>query len=179
VHDLLVSLREDWEAHGRPFPLASPGFQTVALYRFGRHAQRLSAVMRIPLLVIYRLAATLCRNVYGIELPLDAEVGRRLWLAHQSGIVIGRQVVIGDDCVIRQNVTIGADERGGKRPPPRLGDRVQVGAGAVIVGGAVIGHDARVGPNAFVMRDVPAGASAFAPPAKVLPPMRAPTKGTD
>jgi serine O-acetyltransferase len=150
----------------------------MSLYRIGRHALSLPQPLRFVLLVLYRLAATVCRNLYGIELPLDAQVGRRLWLAHQSGIVIGHGVVIGDDCLIRQNVTIGADEPGGKRPPPVIGDRVHVGAGAVIIGGAVVMDDARIGPNAVVMRDVPAGASAFAAPAKVMSRLAKPTDGS-
>ena len=171
LRDLVTFLKEDWYAHGRPVPLASPGFQTVALYRFGRWAADQPAPWRQVLLAAQRIAAIVCRNLYGIELPLDADVGRRLWIGHQSGVVIGHGVVIGDDCLIRQNVTIGADQRNGRRPPPRLGDRVEVGAGAVILGGVVIGDDARIGPNAVVMKDVPTGASAFATPARIMPPM--------
>ena len=173
LRELFTHLTEDWEAHGRPFPLASAGFQTVALYRFGRWAAGQPAPWRHLLLGLQRVASILCRNLYGIELPLDVEVGRRLWIGHQSGVVVGHGVVIGDDCLIRQNVTIGADQHNSRRPPPRLGDRVEIGAGAVILGGVTVGDDVRIGPNSVVMKSVPAGGSAFAAPARVMQPLRA------
>ena len=172
-------LREDWEAHGRPFPLASPGYQCVALHRLGTWASHQPQPWRTVLLVVYRVASIVARNLYGIEIPLDAHVGRRFWVAHQSGIVIGHGVVVGDDCLIRQNVTIGAERPGARRSPPHLGDRVEVGAGAVILGGVHIGDGARIGPNAVVMKDVPAGGTAFTAPARVLPPMSASPAPTD
>ena len=165
---LWEQLREDWAAHGRPVPLASAGYQTVVLYRLGAWSKKQREPWRTVLLVAHTVASIVCRNLYGIELPLDAHVGRRLWIGHQSGIVVGHGVVIGDDCLIRQSVTIGADQRGSQRTPPRLGDRVEVGPGAVILGGVSVGDDARVGPNAVVMKDVPAGGSAFAAPARVM-----------
>lgn len=171
IGELRDRWREDWEAHGRPFPLASAGFQTVALYRFGGWARQQVALRRQVCLVLYLVASTLCRNVYGIEVSPRAVIGRRFWLAHQSGVVIGHGVVIGDDCMVRQNVTIGADQRGSARRPPVIGDNVEIGAGAVILAGVTVGDRARVGPNAVVMKDVPAGGSAFAPPARILAPL--------
>lgn len=169
VGDLTAMLREDWIAHGRPLPFASAGFQTVLLYRVARWAGGLPAPLRVPVRLVCHVLSVLARNVYGIELPLDAEVGRAVVFAHQSGIVVGWGVRIGDGCLIRQNVTIGASLQSGG--VPTLGDRVQVGAGAVLVGAITIGDGARIGPNAVVMKDVPAGASAFARPARVLKPV--------
>jgi serine O-acetyltransferase len=85
--------------------------------------------------------------------------------------------VIGDDCVIRQNATIGA--LGGERPleAPRLGRGVQVGVGAVILGPVTIGDGARIGPNAVVMTDVPAGATVFVNPPRMMLDMR--SRGND
>ena len=169
--ELWRHLREDWEAHGRPLVLANPGYQSVALYRFGKWARQQPQPLRAALLLAYWVGFFVCRNLYGIEIPLDAHIGHRLWVAHQSGIVVNHGVVIGDDCMIRHNVTIGSDRRGSRRQPPRLGNRVEVGAGAVILAGVEIADDARIGPNAVVMKDVPAGGSAFAAPARVLPPL--------
>ena len=171
LRELRQHLRGDWEAHGRPVPLASPGYQTVALYRLGTWAKHRPQPWRAVLLAIHLVVATICRNVYGIELPLDARIGRRFWIAHQSGIVIGHGVVIGDDCVVRQNVTIGVGRRGSAGEAPQLDDRVEVGAGAVLLGGVWIGDGAKIGPNAVVMKDVPAGGSAFAASARVMAPM--------
>jgi serine O-acetyltransferase len=162
---LVQCLTEDWRVHGRPFPFASAGYQTVALHRIGVWAMRRPEPRRTLLLAAHRFLATLCRNLYGIELPLDARVGRRLWIAHQGGIVVAHRAVIGDDCVIRHNVTIGGQRQ---RPAARLGDRVHVGPGAVILAGVRVGDDARVGPNAIVMTDVPAGGFVFAAPSRVV-----------
>jgi serine O-acetyltransferase len=120
------------------------------------------------------------RNVYGIELSDRTRIGRRLRIAHQNGIVIHGQAVIGDDCVIRQGVTLGArgggrGSRTGKVPgAPHLGDRVEIGVGAVLAGPIRIGDDVVIGPNAVVMTHVPAGAIVSAPPARVIgqPPRR-------
>jgi serine O-acetyltransferase len=99
------------------------------------------------------------RNHYGIELPATTIVGRRVLIGHQSGIVIHGRAVIGDECVLRQNVTIGAAII--QDAAPTLGRRVQVGTGAVIVGGVTIGDDTRIGPNVVIMTDVPSGVTVF------------------
>lgn len=82
------------------------------------------------------------------------------------GIVIGGGVVIGDDCLLRQNVTIGAIGDG--TGSPRIGHGVQIGAGAVIVGDIVIGDGAMIGPNSVVTTDVPPGARVVAAPSRIL-----------
>lgn len=165
---LFELIREDWATHGRAW--TSPGFQTLATYRFGRWLMDLPAPLRLVANLVYLLVYVATRNLYGIELPRNAEVGRRFHIAHQGGIVISDQAIIGDDCMVRQNVTIGAGglrSRSGRRKPT-LGNGVQVGPGAAIVGGISIGDGARVGPNAVVMVNVAPGASVFAPPAQTL-----------
>jgi serine O-acetyltransferase len=101
------------------------------------------------------------RNHYGVELPVTAAIGRRVIIGHQAGIVIHAHAVIGDDCFLRQNVTLGAinAERGDEAPT--LGRGVSLGCGAVILGGITIGDRARIGPNTVVMTDVPADTSVF------------------
>jgi serine O-acetyltransferase len=165
VSQLFALLREDWAAHS-PRPLAKPGFHALALHRFGYWQRRLPKHPRRIARVLHDAAYFVTRVVYGIELPRTTRVGRRVVIGHQGGIVIGTQADIGDDCLIRQNVTIGAAEDGGQNP--RIGDRVGIGAGAVIVGGIVIGDDAVIGPNAVVGADVPPGARVVAPPARIL-----------
>jgi MFS family permease len=104
----------------------------------------------------------------------------RLQLAATFGTMLGAPVglglaQIGDDCVLRQNVTIGQFNRGRKRTPPyapKIGNGVEVGAGAVVVGGITVGDGTRIGPNAVVMTDIPPGGSAFAGPAKIMQPLR-------
>ena len=171
LRSLLAQLREDQAVHGGGW--SRPGFQAVAVYRIGVWLRGVHPLARRVIRPFYRVAHIFIRNVYTIELTSEAKVGRRLWIAHQGGIVIHSQSEIGDDCMIRQNVTIGQISQNppeGERKAPRIGHNVQIGAGAVILGGIDIGDDARIGPNAVVMTDVPAGATAFAPPAKLLRP---------
>jgi serine O-acetyltransferase len=164
---LLEVIREDWHAH-RPRPLAKPGFHALALHRFGYWHHGLPPPLRLPARIVHDALYFVTRVLYGIELPRNTRVGHRVVIGHQGGIVISGQSAIGDECIIRQNVTIGANEAGGAVPV--LGDRVSVGAGAVIVGGITVGDDVAIGPNAVVASDVPSGSRVVAPPARILVP---------
>lgn len=169
MHQLLSVLREDRQVHGGTW--TNPGFHAVAVHRFGRWARQQPGVLRLVTTVIHRALYVFVRNVYGIELPVATELGRRVRISHQSGIVISGAAIIGDECDLRQNTTIGATMTGrtiNGRRKPTLGKGVVVGAGAVIVGGITIGDGARIGANAVVLSDVPAGATAFAQPARVM-----------
>ncbi len=161
---LLQLIREDWVNHGRSWTRA--GFHALAVYRLGAwHLQR-RKLIRYPVRVLYGPLYFITRNLYGIELPPGTKIGRRFHIGHQSGIVVIRMAEIGDDVAIRQNVTIGLSlGRGGDSP--KIGNRVDIGVGAVIIGGVSIGDDAVIGPNAVVVTDVPPGGRAFAPPARV------------
>jgi serine O-acetyltransferase len=105
--------------------------------------------------------------VYGIELPYTTKLGRRVVFEHQSGIVIHGDCRIGDDCTIRHGVTLGNRRFDRPRDAPELGDRVNVGAGAVVIGAVKIGAGANIGANAVVFEDVPAGATAIGVPARI------------
>lgn len=162
-------LRDDVRQHESPFV---PGFQAVATARLGQWLDegRFPKPAAAALRPLQRVASTVVRNVYGIELPHTAKLGRRVRIAHQSGIVIHPQAVIGDDVVIRQNVTIGAGSGvfTGRREAPIVGNRVSIGAGATLVGPITIGDDAVIGPGAVVMTNVPAGATVLAQPPRVI-----------
>ncbi len=101
----------------------------------------------------------------GSDIVLGATLGERLALPHPTGVVIHQASVIGADCMIMQQVTIG--QLAGPEVPV-LGDRVYVGAGAKVLGGVRIGDDARIGANAVVLIDVPAGATAIGVPARLV-----------
>jgi serine O-acetyltransferase len=162
-HPLIAQLREDLAAaHG---DLLAPGFQAVAVHRFGVWIAGRTTAIRPILGVAYKIGYLVVRNVYGIEIPRTVRLGRRVKIAHQSGIVIHPNSWIGDDCVIRQNVSIGAaagDAARAHQQAPRLGRGVSVGVGAVIVGAVTIGDGAVIGPNATVLTSVPAGARVLA-----------------
>ena len=172
-------LREDYAANSRMF--WAPGFQAVATYRLGVWCDSIrSRFIRFPVRLLHRLLYVFVRNFYGIELPVHTRVGRRLRIVHQHGIVIHPHAVIGDDCILRQGVSIGALRAGQGSEPPVLGDRVEVGAGAILIGPIRIGDDAVIGPNAVVMTHVPAGAMVVSPQARIMapPPRRAPAEPT-
>lgn len=167
----LEYMREDYEANNRGF--WEPGFQTLAAYRMETWCNGIgNRLLRIPVRVLSRLLLLFCRNFYGIELHGGTHIGRRLRIAHQNGIVIHPKAVIGDDCIIRHGVTIGAVGKGGGRGnwAPKLGDRVEVGVGAVLTGRITVGDDSSIGPNAVVMTNVPAGSIVAAPPARIMTP---------
>ncbi len=160
-------LCEDWRAHGRDW--TKPGFRAIAVHRFGNWAlASKSRVVRKLLWLTYLPLFRYIRNHYGIEVPFSTAIGRRVILGHQTGIVIHPNSQIGDDCLIRQNVTIGAvsDER--FDDAPMLGRGVSVGCGAVILGKVKIGTNAVIGPNVVVMSDVPPGAKVFVDPPRVI-----------
>ena len=155
---LFAQIKEDWVAHGRDW--TRPGFRAVAVHRFGVWRMGVAQPLRAPLSVIYRSLFRRCRNGYGIELPYSATLGRRVVIEHQGAIVIHGHCVIGDDCVIRQGCTLGNKTLDRPHDAPRLGRRVNVGAGAKILGAVTIGDGAAIGANAVVLKDVPAGAIA-------------------
>ncbi len=162
---LWAQIREDWIAHGRDW--TKPGFRAVATHRFGVWRMGVPQPFRAPLSLLYRAAFRHCRNVYGIELPYSVPLGRRVIIEHQGGIVVHGASVIGDDCIIRQNCTLGIRRMDALTDAPILEDGVQLGAGAVVLGRITLGKGATVGANAVVMQDVPAGALAIGIPATI------------
>ena len=121
---------------------------------------------RAPLSFIYRTLFAFVRNAYGIELPYSAEVGRRVIIEHQGDIVVHGNAKIGDDCIIRQGVTIGNRHMNRPLEAPVLGAGVNVGAGAKILGKVHVGDKANVGANAVVTRDVQANDTVVGIPAR-------------
>jgi len=164
---LCALIAEDWRAHRRDSTV--PGFRAVAIYRFGVWRRGIRPrLLRAPFSLLYRWAYRYARNRWGIELPDAAVVGRRVVFEHQHGIVIHGDAVIGDDSIIRQGVTIGNRYLDRPHDAPRLGKRVNVGAGAKVLGNVDVGDDAVIGANAVVLTDVPAGATAVGIPARII-----------
>jgi serine O-acetyltransferase len=116
-----------------------------------------------------RFISHLGRILTGIEIHPGAIIGRRVFIDHGFGVVIGETAEIGDDCTIYQGVTLGGTRlyKGAKRHPT-LGKGVVVGAGAQVLGGFTVGDGARIGSNAVVVKPVPAGATAVGNPARLI-----------
>lgn len=164
---LLAQIHEDWVAHRRDW--TRPGFRAVAIHRFGNWRMRVRPkILRAPFSMAYRALFRHARNHYGIELSYEVKLGRRVVFEHQGAVVIHGNSVIGDDCIIRQGVTLGNRTRELHDEAPVLGRGVSVGAGAKILGAVRIGDDAVIGANAVVLCDVPAGQTAVGIPARVL-----------
>jgi serine O-acetyltransferase len=172
LRPLVMQVREDFNSHYRDWTL--PGFRAVAVHRIGTWVAQESGhgLVRGPIKVVLRrlhlMMFRYVRNRYGIELPHTIILGRRVVVGHQSGIVIHPYATIGDDCVIRQNVTIGALNAERVDEAPVIGRRVELGAGVAVLGPVTIGDGSRIGPHAVVMTDVPPGSTVFVNPPRMI-----------
>ncbi|AEG48181.1 serine O-acetyltransferase [Sphingobium chlorophenolicum L-1] len=160
-------IREDRSAQREGF--WAQGFWALAVYRLShrRLAMRQGIVRRLWG-GWAKLAGKAVEWLCGISLPEGTTIGRRLRIEHFGGIIVHSATVIGDDCLLRQNVTLGNRSEARPLEAPIIGDRVQVGAGAVILGAVRIGDDAIIGANAVVLIDVPAGGVAVGNPARLI-----------
>ena len=139
-----------------------PGLHAVLYYRLGHR------LWNAGLKWLARLVSTFARWLTGIEIHPAAKIGRRLFIDHGMGVVIGETAEIGDDCTLYHGVTLGGTTwKKGKRHPT-LGNDVVVGAGAKVLGPIHVGDGARVGSNAVVDKDVPAGATVVGIPGRVV-----------
>jgi len=147
----------------------SLGFWALQVYRLGHLRYRFqSRLVRWPLGVLHLILAKLAEMLCGVSIGVSAKIGRRLVIEHSGAIVVHGNSLIGDDCIIRQGVTIGNRRRDRPLEAPHIGHRVSIGAGAKILGGVRVGDDAEIGANAVVIADVPAGALAVGVPARVI-----------
>ena len=156
----------DWARERKSFGSWAPSKSLLGSIRmYHRYAGRgaVGAVMRRVAVLRHRFWSV----ITGADVPLACRIGGGLMLPHANGIVIHPLVEIGPNCLIFQQVTIGAGG-GSRRGVPRLGGHVDVGAGAKILGGVTIGDHARIGANAVVTIDVPAGATAMGIPARIV-----------
>ncbi|CAG4892430.1 serine O-acetyltransferase [Paraburkholderia saeva] len=173
-------LREDIATIRERDPAARSAWEVLTCYP-GLHAlvlHRLAhACWRAGRRWLARFVSQLARFLTGIEIHPGATVGRRVFIDHGMGVVIGETAEIGDDCTIYQGVTLGGTslERGAKRHPT-LGRGVIVGAGAKVLGGFTIGAEAKIGSNAVVVKPVPPGGTAVGNPARVIVPAASATR---
>jgi serine O-acetyltransferase len=160
------NIREDWRAHDSRW--SRHGFWVLVVYRFGRWRYGIkSRVVRIPFSFCYKVLKFWSEMLLGTELPCEAVIGRRLVIEHIGGIVVSGDAVFGDDCTLRNGVTVGLRHKG-VRGSPHIGNRVDIGAGAKLLGPIHIGDDAAIGANAVVICDVPANSIAVGIPARIL-----------
>jgi serine acetyltransferase len=165
---LIQQLKNDWRHHGRDF--TKPGFKAVAFHRFGNWRMGIkSKILRIPFSILYKFLFIRARNKYGIELPYTVKLGYGVIFEHQHGIVIHGNTVIGDNCIVRQGVTIGNRYTDRPLDAPILRNNVNIGAGAVILGNITIGNNVHIGANAVVLNSIPDNHMAYGVPAIIRP----------
>ena len=141
---------------------AYPGFHAVLLHRLSHRLWGMGFKW------LGRFVAHLSRWVTGIEIHPGAQIGRRFFIDHGMGVVIGETAIIGDDCTLYHGVTLGgtAWKKGNRHPCLKAG--VVIGAGAKVLGPIVVGKNARIGSNSVVLKDVPKGATVVGIPAYVV-----------
>lgn len=162
----------DWEADLLRYGSRRPFFKeqsiwAVWVYRFGRRVDRRPAGIGKRLLTLfYWQAFRLAETVTGISLPKSVSIGPGLRIWHFGGVFIHPEAVLGSNCVLRQGVTIGNRVEGG--PAPIVGNDVEFGAYAQILGGIRIGDGCRIGALSVVLTDIPDGATAVGSPARIV-----------
>ncbi len=163
AEDLATARRRD-PASGSALEIAltTPGLHAIWLHRLA-HRWWSTPGGRLPA----RLLAHLARAVTGVEIHPGARLGRRFFIDHGMGVVIGETSEVGDDVMLYHDVTLGGRSMARTKRHPTVGHRVVIGAGARVLGPVVIGDDAQVGANAVVVKDVPAGAVVVGVPGRI------------
>lgn len=161
------NIRADLQAHAGQW--GAQGFWALVVYRFGRWRQGVRPVLLRKLLsALYRVLYKLVQIVTGIELPCEVQLGRNFVIDHSGGIVISGYARFGDNCRIRNGVVVGLS-RVDEPCAPVIGNNVDIGAGAKLLGAITIGDNVLIGANAVVVRDVPADSIAVGVPAVARP----------
>lgn len=171
---LLATLVEDLQAACDRDPAARsklvvaigyPGVHALWMYRIAHHLW----VSTLPLKLPARMLSQLARFLTGVEIHPGATIGRRFFIDHGMGVVIGETAEVGEDVLMFHGSTLGGTSMSKGKRHPTVGDRVLIGAGAKVLGPITLGDDAKVGANAVVVHDVPAGYVAVGVAAKTRP----------
>ena len=147
--------------------LTSPGLHAVWSHRVAHRLWEGRPAYRLPA----RVLSNVTRTLTGVEIHPGATIGRRFFIDHGMGVVIGETSVVGDDVMLYHDVTLGGRSMAKVKRHPTVGDRVTIGSGARVLGDINLGDDSQIGANSVVTRDVPAGAVAVGIPAQIREPV--------
>lgn len=162
----------DWQADVRRCPSPRPllkeqSLWAIGVYRFGRRVdRRRDGIVKRGLTLVYWLLFRIVETLLATSLPKSARIGPGLRIWHFGSIFIHNETIIGANCTLRQGVTLGNRVDGG--PAPVIGDNVDFGAYAQVLGGVRIGDGCRIGALSVVLNDVPDGATAVGNPARII-----------
>ena len=143
--------------------LNSPGLHAIWVYRAAHRLWARGGAAK----PVARLLSTVARSLTGVEIHPGATIGRRFFIDHGMGVVIGETAEVGDDVMLYHGVTLGGRSLQKVKRHPTVGNRVTIGAGARVLGPVDIGNDVQIGANSVVVKDVPAGAIATGIPAVI------------
>jgi len=161
--DLRVPVERDPAARGYlDVILSYPGFHAITAHRF---IHRLHGT-GLPLLP--RFLSNLVRFATGIEIHPAARIGRRFFIDHGMGVLIGETAEVGDDVTLYKGVTLGGTSLGGGKRHPTIGDNVVVGTNASVLGAITVGEGSRIGAGSVVVRDVPARSTVVGIPGRIV-----------
>ncbi|HHU09612.1 MAG TPA: serine O-acetyltransferase [Intrasporangiaceae bacterium] len=163
VEDLDAAIARDPAAETR----ADVAFNSPGLHAIWSHRVAHRMWQHKPLKPAARLLSTASRAITGVEIHPGAQIGRRFFIDHGMGVVIGETSEIGDDVMLYHGVTLGGRSLAKVKRHPTVGSGVTVGAGAKILGAVEIGDGVQIGANSVVVKDIPAGAVATGIPAQV------------
>ena len=135
--------------------LRSPGVQAVIVFRFGQWLDSQPSLLKVLLQPIYFVLNGLIQIMWGIELPRSATIGPGFYIGHFGGITIAPGAIIGRNCNISQDLTIGLSGQGEKAGVPTIGDNVYLAPGARVFGKISIGNNVKIGANAVIYKDIP------------------------
>jgi serine O-acetyltransferase len=159
----ISSASPDWSRETKPFLSWQPNRSLLASLRSHEKWSSSKTLLSVFMRKIAILRHRFWSAITGAEIPLGTRIGGGLLLPHPNGIVIHSDAIIGPNCLIFQQVTVGA----GKQGAPRIGGHVDIGAGAKILGPISIGEHSKIGANAVVLNDVPPFATAVGIPARI------------
>jgi serine O-acetyltransferase len=156
---------EDLRTHGGR--VSAPGFWAVAVHRFGNWRMGVRKPLRAPLTTLYRAAFQAVRLGFGIDLPYDTRLGRRVRIDHHGTVVIGARS-IGNDVVIRHSAILGVTRRDAGGGKPVIEDGVELGPRACVIGAVTIGHHSLVCANTVVSISVPPRSTVLGVPGRLV-----------
>ena len=148
--------------------LCYPGLHALWCHRFAHY------MWQHNFKLLARLISQISRFLTGIEIHPGAKIGRRFFIDHGAGVVIGETSEIGDDVLLYQGVVLGGTTLEKKKRHPTLGNNVEMGSGAIALGAITIGDDARIGSGSVVIKSVPLGATVVGIPGRVVRDRHAP-----